>query len=180
MIRIKSNDIKIPFCGFNETEASYILHEILGTQDISKEAYISFATCYVAILIKYIEEHTGLELSLKFKRLDVPDFYDDRDDEIHATISHYDLKRLWERTDKALLGRFKEYASPDIGVLNSGEWLKPVTEWGVLHKGLLLECYMAQHEIENIDYYKLFEEHIEFIRDVLKPNNKESIHEQRT
>lgn len=172
--------IRIPFCGFYESEADFIIQaeieRYLGVSEIPKDVYEAidhielskdFSKAYVEMFQEYLKNNSELDISLKFRRLSLADDYDNRDDEIHCMISNHDLRKLWEATDKKLLSRFREYVSLHTGEILSGDWLKPVTEWSVSHNGILLECYLAQEELEDIDYIEMFQGNLQVLKKLI-------------
>ena len=139
--------VKLPFCGFYESEASYMLENSNLTE-------VQFAAAYTQAFQSFLASQ-GLEVSLTFEELECPEFYDNETDKIYCKISEQDLLALWDHTDKEELARtvvdkFERPTNPADHYptkLSQQPWIKPIVDWDLTQLETLLQSVLVQHGV---------------------------------
>lgn len=180
-------DIRIPFCGFYESEASYIIDEEIersfdyegtGVSEIpddfwdywtsgNRKVSKAFCEAYVPMFSEYFEDTTEIKLPLKFVEMTSPKFYNYETDKIYCSIHIDDVIQLRKKVEESSLREvINERHSHRSGFisfysncLNEGEWSKPVEEWDEIQLETLLLAHLRQNGIEFIDYWSLFNDY---------------------
>lgn len=140
MLHLKTVDIRIPFCGFYESEASYMIdqeieqsfdYEGSGMSDIPEDFYNhwdhkpvskAFAEEYTPVFQDWFNSECSLDIVLNFKELYSPRFYNFETDTITCTITQDDVLKLWRAVDKNVLALvIKERFSDRSGFISHYE-----------------------------------------------------------
>lgn len=135
--------VRIPFCGFYDSEASYVLQE-------TGQDPVECAEGYMFSFKEYLEAKAMIGVALVFEELVSPQFYDDDTDTINCKISEEDLLKLYEALDMDELRRTYEDS-----VFHDLDWSLPVTEWNLDQTELLFWCLLRQNGIDQINYDEL-------------------------
>ena len=160
--------INIPFEGFYESCITQMIEDCLDQiiedydipqdSDISQEFWNNFRLTedmmkiickeYVELYRDYLLNEYNLDITLTFKKLYSPKYYNYETDTITAVISTEDVQKLFKQTDMSKLDEvikkrhtsrsgFVSFYSNDLK-----EWLKkPVTEWDCIQLETLLLAF---------------------------------------
>lgn len=173
MLNRKTLSIQIPFCGFHESEAACLVDEVFQEQP-PEEVYKEIATQYARLFTTYFIENTGLKVSIDFKDLTSPKYYDEDTDIITGLISPNDAQNLYDHVDMDVLNMV---IKDSLGILEGNQlatenWLKPVSDWEPGQLELLLHALLRQSDVDEVDYFKVLsglkidKEELEKIRNV--------------
>ncbi len=186
MLKLQKTTIRIPFCGFYESEASYMInneieksfdHEGSGEGEIPEDFYdhwgkankaveIAFSKAYVECFQDWLKNEHDLDISLEFKDLWSPQFYNFETDQITCEINQEDVLKLWNAVDtselaeviKARHSHRSDFASFYSNEMNANEWSKSIHDWDEIQLETLLIAVLMTKDVENMDYCAMLED----------------------
>ncbi len=175
-------DIQIPFCGFHESEANAVINEALDEYyshlpderfpfKLIEEPFVlqGFSEEYTNVFQNFFNTATSLSISLIFKSLTSPEFYDEDTDRIICQISRADVLALREAVkDDVLALCFSEIPTiEDPGA-------KPVFEWTTEQLEILMIAVMMSRGAVGLDYFEVMKPmKLQYLVEYINDNRKE-------
>lgn len=156
----------IPFMGFYNSWHDQEIDQAINHLCDDNETLINHVfmeTDFTQIHIDYAEKFTKLfadyfEISVKFKLLSSPKYYNFETDRIIVDISIKELQRIhaivpYDLLKKRIKERFTSYDGFISFYPNDlAKWPQDLKDWDLNHIGTLIECYILQHENYNQDW----------------------------
>lgn len=183
MLKLQKTTIRIPFCGFYESEASYMIdqeieqsfdYERTGESGIPDDFYDhwdhkpvseAFAVSYVDCFVNWLKNDHDIDISLTFKSLYSPRYYNFETDRITCEINQEDVLKLWNLVDtkelsQVIIARHSHcsgFVSFYSNEMNANEWSKSIHDWDEVQLETLLIAVLHTFGVENMDYHEIME-----------------------
>ncbi len=183
---METRSIQLPFCGFYESEADYMIENeiesVFATDDggcnhnIPSDVYykadhksvrIALVKAYVDAYADWFEGETGIALNPAFEEMTSPREYNFETDRVFISVSVLAITAMFEQSEadnhKALAQAIKDNCTSYDGFWSFynndlGSWLlKPVLTWDHNELKILLEAVLSLHTDSEADIYDLLD-----------------------
>ena len=155
-------EVKLPFCGFYQSELSYaidgelerIFNPECGYGEVPDEihdeidygkVHQSLASAYVKAFENWLANEHGLEIDLEFVEMTSPKEYNFSTDEVFVNCSLPDLERVFNAVKDEMPEMVKKRFTSRSGFISFYEndfdkWPESLAEWDHNEAGTLFEC----------------------------------------